>query len=223
MKSLDNVIKYWGKNLDDCRNLMCGEEVFFSRLLEIAKKSRRILEVGIGKGRMVNILRDYGVKGDFYGLDITDNVKHADAHGVIGDCRILPFKDCSFDLVYSLGVIEHFPETKLAVINHAKAVKKGGHVLVTLPARGIFTPLRYSAYILRDFRKGTFAETRGRNINLEEIKGYFQDAGLTIVDCGYFGIFGVNRKVKTILNNFRFIRKAQNKLGAYLFIMGEKI
>jgi SAM-dependent methyltransferase len=48
---------------------------------------------------------------------------------------VLPFPDGSFDMVYSLGVIEHFPEERsLAMLHeHARVCRPGGRVLVATP------------------------------------------------------------------------------------------
>jgi SAM-dependent methyltransferase len=222
MKDLGRLKAFWKDNLESNFFLMYGEELFFPNLLKIAEKSPNILEIGVGKGRMVSILKSNGIKNKFYGLDITESLKNADVVKIVGDCRILPIKNNSFDLVYSLGVVEHFPETKQAIIHHAGAVRRGGYVLITVPALGIFTPLRYLVYILRDIKKGTFMEIRGRNLRLKAMKKYFNQASLDIMDFGYFGIFGIGAKLRKFCKNDNLIKKIQKNFGAYLFIIGRK-
>ena len=50
-------------------------------------------------------------------------------HAAVGDVRGLPFRDASFDAVYSMGTIEHFDETSRAVAEIARVLKTGrtGH------------------------------------------------------------------------------------------------
>jgi SAM-dependent methyltransferase len=48
------------------------------------------------------------------------------------DVDTIPFEDSSFDLVYSLGVLHHIPDTKAAMRNCVEKVKHGGYFLVYL-------------------------------------------------------------------------------------------
>lgn len=51
------------------------------------------------------------------------------------DVRELPFRDASFDAVYSMGTIEHFEETEQAVKEIARVLKPGGRAIVGVPNR----------------------------------------------------------------------------------------
>lgn len=58
-----------------------------------------------------------------YGIDISEPIviqaraafDGEPLHGAVGDVRNLPFRDASFDAIYSMGTIEHFDETEHAV------------------------------------------------------------------------------------------------------------
>lgn len=203
--------------------LFSGEEVYFRSLLRIARESPKILEVGVGKGRMVSILRENGIYAEFYGADITENAKLSGTHAVIGDARKLPFPDNTFDLAYSLGVIEHFPETSSAVAEHARVVKKGGRVLITTPHLSIFTPLRYMVHFMSDWRFGSFEEIQGRNIKLNVMKQYFTDSGLHISDCGVYGMFGIKRILRKLrLQIIQHRLQEKIPIGAFLYVIGIK-
>ena len=59
-------------------------------------------------------------------------------HGLqcaVGDVRDLPFRDASFDAIYSMGTIEHFDETERAVEEMARVLKPGGRAIVGVPNR----------------------------------------------------------------------------------------
>ena len=56
-------------------------------------------------------------------------------HGTVGDVRVLPFRDASFDAVYSMGTIEHFDETAQAVDEISRVLKPGGRAIIGVPNR----------------------------------------------------------------------------------------
>jgi SAM-dependent methyltransferase len=57
---------------------------------------------------------------------------------VEGDATALPFEDNHFDLVWSHGVIHHFPDTDKAVTEFRRVLRPGGVALVMLYHRGSF-------------------------------------------------------------------------------------
>src|SRR4029079_10963853 len=79
-----------------------------------------------------------------YGIDISEPiaVQARDGfdtrrclRGAVADVRDLPFRDGSFDAVYSMGTIEHFDETERAVGEIARVLKPGGRAIVGVPNR----------------------------------------------------------------------------------------
>jgi SAM-dependent methyltransferase len=52
---------------------------------------------------------------------------------VVGDVRVIPFKDGSVDAVYSMGTIEHFEEYALAVREIFRVLRPGGTAIVGVP------------------------------------------------------------------------------------------
>src|SRR4029079_8218241 len=51
------------------------------------------------------------------------------------DVRTLPFRDETFDVIYSMGTIEHFDETEQAVSEIARVLIPGGRVIIGVPNR----------------------------------------------------------------------------------------
>jgi len=107
-------------------------------------KEARVLEVGFGSGRMLTrIAKELGC--ECVGVDVEDGAfsslsyfsgQHGVEVGAIkGSGFSLPFKDNSFDVVYSEGVIEHFPidESQEMISEHVRACRGGGLVIISVP------------------------------------------------------------------------------------------
>jgi SAM-dependent methyltransferase len=80
-----------------------------------------------------------------YGVDISEPIARQ-AHAAFdrasgglraaaGDVRDLPFRDDSFDAIYSMGTIEHFDETVRAVGEIARVLTPGGTAIIGVPNR----------------------------------------------------------------------------------------
>ena len=84
-------------------------------------KNTRILQWAADQGARV------------YGIDISAPIVEQARRGFEGrplcaalaDVRVLPFADASFDAIYSMGTVEHFPETQAAVLELARVLKPG--------------------------------------------------------------------------------------------------
>ncbi len=107
-------------------------------------KGAMVLEVGFGSGRILSRLaRELDCK--CVGIDLEDGAfdsisLFSQQHGVKveaikGTGFSLPFGDDSFNVVFSEGVIEHFPITRSAemVAEHARVCQPGGKVIISVP------------------------------------------------------------------------------------------
>jgi SAM-dependent methyltransferase len=96
----------------------------------------RILNVGVATGASSVMLKAFGeVSSLEYEQDCIDFIKEIVPISVIqGSILELPYADCSFDLVCAFDVIEHVENDELAVQELVRVCRKGGSVLVTVPA-----------------------------------------------------------------------------------------
>ncbi len=103
-----------------------------------------VLEVGFGSGRILSRMakelncKCVGVdveEGAFSSLSFFSRQHGVEVEAVKGSGFCLPFKDESFDVVYSEGVIEHFPilMSQEMVREQARVCKVGGLVMVSAP------------------------------------------------------------------------------------------
>ena len=79
-----------------------------------------------------------------FGIDISEPTviqaraaftRDAPLRPAAADVRALPFRDASFDAIYSMGTIEHFDETEQAVQEMARVLKPGGCAIIGVPNR----------------------------------------------------------------------------------------
>jgi uncharacterized protein YbaR (Trm112 family) len=99
-------------------------------------RGRLVLDAGVGAGRYADVMARWGA--EVVGVDLTRAVDAAaqnlrawpSAHLVQADIFALPFRDETFDVAYSIGVLHHTPDTGAAFRRVAAMVKKGGQLAV---------------------------------------------------------------------------------------------
>ncbi|MBI3493066.1 MAG: class I SAM-dependent methyltransferase, partial [Acidobacteria bacterium] len=97
-----------------------------------------VLDAGVGSGRFAEIVARYG--GEVVGVDLSVAVDAAyrnlgrldHVHLVQADIFALPFRESTFDLAYSIGVLHHTPDPGRAFAQVAATVKPGGGLAVYL-------------------------------------------------------------------------------------------
>lgn len=219
MNELNKLAEIWRFLLDEADNVFSHELVFFPLLLKLSKNASRILEVGAGKGRMVKVLRRHGIKSEIVCLDVNAYVKKAPGVPIIGDTRALPFHDNSFDLVYSLGVVEHVKEIRSSIWEHIRVTKRGGHILITTPRLSIYTPL-VDLWFFKYKKRGSFKESMGSNLSLKKVREWFAEGNANIYDYGRSGYFlpGLLRRAEKVAR----IILPERYFGAYLWCLATK-
>jgi len=90
-----------------------------ARLLRITQNDL-VLDVGCGLNHLKRVYRN------LIGVDIARNSK-AD---ILVDCRMLPFRDKSFDVAISVSVIEHINNPELMLREMCRVARKVGIVTV---------------------------------------------------------------------------------------------
>ena len=115
-----------------------GEEYFDILNKQIVNSNTYALDIGCGTGRWTKYLA--GKAGFIEAVDPSNAIFAADKLlGKIENVRLskasietLPFADETFDFVMSIGVLHHIPNTRQALIDCVKKVKKGGYFFVYL-------------------------------------------------------------------------------------------
>lgn len=110
------------------------------------KEGMRILEVGCGSGAFtIFAARASGIKGEVYALDIQprmlmqlkkklsrqENRDIKNIKLVEGDAHKLPFNDNSFDVIYTVTVLQELPDQNRALKEMKRVLKPGGILAVS--------------------------------------------------------------------------------------------
>lgn len=110
------------------------------------------------------------------------------ARYVCGDARFLPFRDASFDAVFSYSVLQHLaePDVELVLQDIARVLKPGGISLIQMPNRIGLRCLYHQ--VRRGFRAPRGFEVRYWSMRtLHETFGRILGESTAFVDC-FFGL-----------------------------------
>lgn len=102
---------------------------------------KKLLEVGCGKASDSIALAKMGAA--CYVLDFSNSALSVSGNlaegqevtiiSVMADAKTLPFRNNSFDLVFSQGLIEHYQPPDVLLSEQKRVVKPGGFVLIDVP------------------------------------------------------------------------------------------
>jgi len=203
-------------------------------------KGKKILEVGVGAG--TDFLQWVRLGAKAYGIDLTEegieNVKKRLKIYKLkakelkkADCENIPYKDNSFDLVYSWGVIHHTPDTEKALSEIIRVCKKGGECKIMVYHRRSLValwqwlkrPWKGIKWCIANFMEspGTKAYTVDEMKNMlskYKIKNLKIDTTLTVYDT-----LELRNDVFSILGKVMSFVLGKNKAGWFMTISFIKI
>ena len=100
-------------------------------------------------------------------------------HAAAADVRDLPFRDASFDAVYSMGTIEHFDGTEQAVREIVRVLRPGGCAIVGVPNR--HDPFLRPLLVVALHAVGLYAYGVEKSYSRRELRDMLERVGLTVV------------------------------------------
>ena len=117
------------------------EQPWLSALVPFASaRGRRVLELGCGAGYDAYAFCRAGA--EYVGIDITPenpgrtrrHLGHFDLapRVLVADAEALPFREASFDVVFSNGVLHHTPDIERSFRESARVLRRGGEFWVIL-------------------------------------------------------------------------------------------
>ncbi len=123
-----------------------------------------------------------------YGIDISEAISQQargafDGHPVgvaQADVRMVPFTDNSFDAIYSMGTIEHFPESQDAVHELARVLKPGGRLILGVP--NLHDPFLRPLLVWLLIRFDLYGYGAERAFSRRQLRSMLETAGLRVED-----------------------------------------
>ncbi len=105
-------------------------------------RNKIILDAGCGMGRHCIIAQHLGAE-EVIGIDLGSSVfpayentkKYTNIHIIQADIYNLPFKEESFDFIYSIGVIHHLPDPQKGFVNLLKYLRQKGKINIFVYGR----------------------------------------------------------------------------------------
>jgi SAM-dependent methyltransferase len=137
----DNFSFEWKRHattqLDDERSKMSEETLSLKTgLTPESVAGKLVLDVGCGMGRFADVIIKWG--GYVVGIDLSLSVEPAQENlastgrfqAMQASVFDLPFRHESFDVIYSLGVLDHTPDCRKGFLSLPPLLKEGGDVAI---------------------------------------------------------------------------------------------
>jgi SAM-dependent methyltransferase len=102
-------------------------------------KPARILEIGCGEGRLYRQLRGYGYTAEYVGIDVAEYLihdnerRHPEAEWKVANVYRIPYEEGSFDICFSLYVLEHLVYPESALREMVRVLRPRGRVVLVFP------------------------------------------------------------------------------------------
>ena len=186
-------------------------------IIKYIKKHKKILEVGCGQGRFMSLFPN--ITGLEYSQKFIDIAKKRGVKGKIykGDAFDMSFKEGTFDMVFSNGLIEHYDKKQELVNEHVRVLKKNGLCLITVPSSGI------DGYLVNLLRETVYKGTKkynphylGERMERRQLLKLMEDSRLKDIKVYNVGL-PVRGQPIAILRN---IKRSKHKiLSLYAFLL----
>ena len=137
-KLIDSVKQTYNQIASQWDQTRTGGWSLFSDFLAYVKPGDRVLDVGCGNGRLVELFKSVNI--NYTGLDISEELikiaqaKYPNNNFIVGNLVDLPNFSTQFDSVFAIASFHHIPSEKLrdqTFKKIASILKPGGYLIMT--------------------------------------------------------------------------------------------
>lgn len=200
----------WDNHIKNLGELPPFDRSWMYELTHIIQKNipsddYKILEVGTSKGGWLRWFESK-YSCDAVGLDINPSgFKPGDVvKFVSGDGLALPFKDKSFNIVFSTGVVEHFKRKnrEYLISEKTRVLSRDGYLICTIPNLN-FSLQFFHTKIIMDLSRGY----KHYRTTKDELEALLKKFGFEIVYSGFLGWYFEKGKILRYLRFPKFLVK----------------
>ncbi|MCL5959965.1 MAG: class I SAM-dependent methyltransferase [Chloroflexi bacterium] len=149
-------------------------------------KAGLALEVGCGSARLSLLLASLGWR--VVGIDMAPSAlqlarirfdaARSEIDLIACDAYLLPFRDATFDLVLSTGLLEHFEDARPVVSEMARVLRAGGLLYSDIVPRkfSLFRSLDGAGRLFKGGRSSRMAQIFERSLPRSEIENIFRES-----------------------------------------------
>ena len=151
-------------------------------------KGLRIMKTDMwDEAKNTRILRWVSGQGaDCYGIDISlpivmqakSEFGSLDLRVPRADVRWLPYRDQSFDAIYSMGTVEHFDETEQAISEIYRVLRPGGRAIIGVPNR--WDPFLRPLMVAVMYRLGLYGYGFEKSYSRKALRQMLERAGFRV-------------------------------------------
>lgn len=172
--------------------------------LSLNRKFNHGIDLGSSGNSILTLLDNFEQKSffDIANLPLIQYIRENGKNPLCGDLARLPYRDCSFDFVCALDVLEHIKNDKLAISEISRILRRGGITVITVPHR-----MKY--YTNQDRIIGHY-----RRYEINQVISLFKKSKLKILKS--FGVYGRLMRIAEIQS------ANPNKLEQHLIKLREK-
>lgn len=160
----------------------------------LVKGDSKILEIGCARAKqLIYFAKEFGY--EIFGVDYSEdgvavgkaNLEIAGVQGILlcEDIFKTSLEDESFDVVYSIGLVEHFNNLDEIIDAHLRLLKRGGILIITVPN------FRGSLYLflsnITGMKRFILATHNLDAMDKKVVGGILHNRGLELLTLDYFG------------------------------------
>lgn len=144
---------YFARQISDRESSRTKDEHELALRLMDIQAGHKVLDIGCGKGNLGFFLLSQRPGIEMVFSDVSDEAKKYLGSNTFVQCSMdaLPFEDHTFDRIFCMHVIAHFPDGEKGMQEAYRVLKKGGKLMILTPNK-LYVYFTWAVTFLKYFR-----------------------------------------------------------------------